>query len=139
MTDLQVYKIDTPPFEIKNNFEKQIEVIVEEEVAVCSFTFGIPDEEIIKDLKNKGIFVVGTATNVKEAQAVEQSGMDAVVVQGSEAGGHRGAFMDGGSYIGLMSLIPQVADHVSIPVIGAGGIMEARGLLASLTLGAQAV
>ncbi|MGI8314227.1 NAD(P)H-dependent flavin oxidoreductase [Halobacillus mangrovi] len=122
-------------------FENQINVIIEEQVPVCSFTFGIPPKGIIRDLKNEGIVLMGTATTVEEAILNEQYGMDTVVAQGSEAGGHRGTFS--GSYnqsmIGTMSLIPQVADQVKIPVIAAGGIMDGRGVRASLVLGADGV
>lgn len=122
-------------------YKEQIQVILEEKVPICSFTFGVPSIEIISQLKERGIILIGTATTVVEAQAVENLGMDAVVVQGSEAGGHRGNFVSPheDSLIGLMSLIPQVSDHVSIPVIAAGGIMDGRGLSASLKLGAKAV
>ena len=84
---------------------------------------------------------MGTATTVREAVENEKAGMDIVVVQGSEAGGHRGNFIDGNqeSLVGLMSLIPQVVDNVSIPVISAGGIMDGRGLMASICLGAKGV
>ncbi|WP_281975370.1 NAD(P)H-dependent flavin oxidoreductase [Halobacillus litoralis] len=120
-------------------FEKQIMVIKEQQVPVCSFTFGIPDQDIIKDLKNEGIVLIGTATTVEEAVLNEQSGMDVVVAQGSEAGGHRGTFSGSSSksMIGTMSLIPQVADQVSIPVVAAGGIMDGRGVRASMVLGAE--
>jgi nitronate monooxygenase len=122
-------------------FEDQIQVVIEEQVKVCSFTFGLPSESIIDQLKNKGIVVIGTATNVKEALACEQARMDIIVLQGSEAGGHRGSFdeTDAGSLIGLMSLIPQVSDQVQVPIIAAGGIMDGRGLVASLSLGAEGV
>lgn len=121
-------------------FEKQIEIIMEVQVPVCSFTFGIPSKETVQQLKKRKIVMIGTATTVKEAIANEENGMDMVVVQGSEAGGHRGTFM--GSFedamIGTMALVPQTVDHVEIPVIAAGGIMDGRGVLAALVLGAQA-
>ncbi|WP_208588788.1 NAD(P)H-dependent flavin oxidoreductase [Gracilibacillus suaedae] len=126
---------------VTETFHQQIKVIIEERVPVCSFTFGIPSKEVIERLKQQNIILMGTATTVNEAMEVEQSGMDIVVVQGSEAGGHRGTFLEGEqeSLVGLMSLIPQVVDHVSIPVVSAGGIMDGRGLKASICLGAQGV
>lgn len=122
-------------------FHEQIKVIIEEGVPICSFTFGLPSKEMIKELKLHNIILIGTATTVNEAIEIEKSGMDLIVVQGSEAGGHRGNFLNNNeeSLIGLMSLIPQVVDQVSIPVIAAGGIMDGRGLMASLCLGAKAV
>lgn len=122
-------------------FNKLIQVIVEEKIPVCSFTFGIPSAEVIRELKANHMVLIGTATTVREAMEIEKSGMDAIVVQGTEAGGHRGNFLTGDreSLIGLMSLIPQVVDQVRIPVISAGGIMDGRGLMASLCLGAKGV
>ncbi|MFC0562094.1 NAD(P)H-dependent flavin oxidoreductase [Halalkalibacter alkalisediminis] len=121
-------------------FEQQLKVIVEEKVPICSFTFELPTDEQISLLKEHDVLLIGTATNVKEAMLSEQKGMDMVVVQGTEAGGHRGSFMDDSkSLIGLMSLIPQVVDRVQIPVIAAGGIMDGRGMSASLCLGAKGV
>lgn len=122
-------------------FNEQIKVVIEEKVPICSFTFGLPSKYVIEELKQHNITLIGTATTVEEAIEVEKSGMDLVVVQGSEAGGHRGSFLNMGqeSPVGLMSLIPQVADNVRIPVVAAGGIMDARGLMASIYLGAQAV
>lgn len=134
--------IDIPTCDqVMETFHEQIKVVIEERVPVCSFTFGIPSKEIISDLKMSGITLIGTATTVEEAIEVQKSGMDMVVVQGSEAGGHRGNFLSPSqdSLIGLMSLIPQVVDQVSIPVIAAGGIMDGRGLMASLCLGAMGV
>ncbi|MYL71832.1 nitronate monooxygenase [Halobacillus litoralis] len=120
-------------------YEKQIEGLVAERVPVISFTFGVPSREVIKDLHKEGAVVVGTATTVEEAIINEEQGVDVVVAQGSEAGGHRGTFT--GVYeqalIGTMSLVPQVVDHVKIPVIAAGGIMDGRGVRAALALGAQ--
>ncbi|MGG5254018.1 NAD(P)H-dependent flavin oxidoreductase [Neobacillus sp. SM06] len=122
-------------------FAQQIEVIMEERISVCSFTFGIPSANILSSLKQNSIFTIGTATTVTEATLIEAAGFDAVVLQGSEAGGHRGTFLKGESesLIGLMSLIPQAADQIHIPIIAAGGIMDGRGLIAAQSLGAQAV
>src|SRR5690625_3379471 len=136
--DVNLEKIPMPTLDLPDDFDEQLDVVVEAGVRVCSFTFGIPNEAQISKLKNNDVFLIGTATSVKEAQMAEQAGMDTVVVQGSEAGGHRGTFLEEDSYIGLMSLIPQVVDHISIPVIGAGGIMDGRGVMATLCLGAQA-
>ncbi|WP_163581482.1 NAD(P)H-dependent flavin oxidoreductase [Gracilibacillus saliphilus] len=136
-TDMEISTFN----KVTETFQQQIKVIIEERVPVCSFTFGIPSKEIIERLKQQNIILMGTATTVNEAIEVEKSGMDIVVVQGSEAGGHRGTFLDEEqeSLVGLMSLIPQVVDHVSIPVVSAGGIMDGRGLKASICLGAQGV
>lgn len=123
----------------RENFHEQLNVIIDEKVPVCSFTFGIPSKEIMTELKKHGIFLIGTATTVTEALLNEEIGMDAVVVQGSEAGGHRGSFASDDNPIGLMPLISQVASQVSIPVIAAGGIMDGRGIYDALNLGALAV
>ena len=123
------------------SYMEQIQVVIEEKVPVCSFTFGVPSDDVMHLLKRNNVITIGTATTVQEAVAIEKLGMDAVVVQGTEAGGHRGNFLSKHeeSLMGLMSLIPHVADQVHIPVIAAGGIMDGRGLLASLSLGAETV
>lgn len=126
------------PYEI-NKFDEQVDVILEEQVPIVSFTFGLPSEEVVTRFKEHGVKLIGTATSVREAQLNEHVGMDAVVAQGSEAGGHRGSFATpfNDAMIGTMALIPQVADAVNIPVIAAGGIADARGVFASLVLGAS--
>jgi len=123
------------------SFEEQVQAVLEGNVSVFSFTFGIPSHDVIQSMKQQGMFVVGTATTVDEAIALEAAGVDAVVAQGSEAGGHRGTFLPStaDALIGTMALVPQVVDHVSVPVIASGGIMDGRGLVASLALGASAV
>lgn len=136
------HQLDLPDYrQHLQTFDELIQIVINENVRVCSFTFGLPSMEAIRELKAHNIILLGTATTVKEAIEAEKSGMDAVIVQGSEAGGHRGNFISGDkdSLIGLMSLIPQAADNVGIPVIAAGGIMDGRGLMASLCLGAKAV
>lgn len=121
--------------------EEQIAVIIEEKVPICSFTFGIPANHLIAELKKEQITLIGTATTVEEAILNEAAGMDLIVAQASEAGGHRGTFHhdDKDAMIGAMSLIPQMVDHVNLPVVAAGGIMDGRGVLAALTLGAEGV
>ncbi|MCM3217727.1 nitronate monooxygenase [Niallia taxi] len=122
-------------------FNEQIKIIMDMNIPVCSFTFGIPSKEIVASLQNANVTVIGTATTVEEAMEVEKSGVDIIVAQGAEAGGHRGSFINESvdSLIGLMSLVPQVTDTVSKPVVAAGGIMDGRGLMASLCLGAVGV
>ena len=129
--------------EVLEAFKEQIQVVIEEQVPICSFTFGIPSQEVIAELKQHNITLLGTATTVMEAVQNEAAGMDMVVVQGSEAGGHRGGFLnqeqESSDSVGLMSLLPQVTDAITIPVVAAGGIMDGRGLAASMCLGAQGV
>ncbi|MED1602498.1 nitronate monooxygenase [Alkalihalophilus marmarensis] len=140
--EVQKREVNLPDYhQMMGVYNEHIEIIIKKNVKICSFTFGLPTNEMVQRLKRENIILIATATTVKEAIAAEKAGMDAVVVQGSEAGGHRGHFMDGveESSIGLMSLLPQVVDQVSIPVIAAGGIMDGRGLAAALCLGAEAV
>jgi nitronate monooxygenase len=132
--------IEIPSFEENiDNFKEQINIIIDEKVPICTFTFGIPSADVINQLKNHSIIVIGTATTVEEAILNEKAEMDAVVLQGSEAGGHRGTFKKSiqESLIGLISLIPQASDHVHIPLIAAGGIMDGRGVMAAKCLGAK--
>jgi nitronate monooxygenase len=117
----------------------QIDAILRVRPAVFSFTFGRMPAAVLARCRELGILTVGTATTVREAVALEQDGVDAVVAQGAEAGGHRGTFLDGfdASLIGTMALVPQMADAVSVPVIASGGIMDGRGIAAALALGAD--
>nr|WP_301285876.1 nitronate monooxygenase family protein [Lysinibacillus endophyticus] len=134
--------IEVPNFNsVYETFMEQIQVVIEERIPICTFTFGIPSADVIEELKKHNIILMGTATTLREAVANEKAGMDIVVVQGSEAGGHRGNFIDKDqeSLVGLMSLIPQVVDNVGVPVVAAGGIMDGRGLMASICLGAKGV
>lgn len=119
-------------------FDEQVDVVIEEGVPICSFTFGIPSEEIIHKLKEHDVFLIGTATSVEEAVLAEKRGMDALVAQGKEAGGHRGSFI-GEELVPLDELVSEVATTVSIPVIAAGGIANKETMDHMLAKGAQAV
>lgn len=125
----------------EESFEDQLEVVLEEQVPVFSFTFGSLRPELVGRLKENGAAVVGTATTVREGLRLEEDGVDMVVAQGSEAGGHRGTFLGDfkDALIGTMALVPQMVDALSVPVVASGGIMDGRGLAAALVLGAEAV
>jgi nitronate monooxygenase len=131
----------TAPANYCDDFSAQFDALLEAKPVVASFTFGILDQARISALKARGILVMGTATNVAEARAWESVGADMICAQGSEAGAHRGTFLGDfeSSLIGTMALIPQVADAVRVPVVAAGGIMDGRGIAASLILGAAGV
>jgi nitronate monooxygenase len=107
-------------------------------VPVFSFTFGIPP---LDDVRASGAVVAGTATTPAEAVALQRAGVDLVVAQGSEAGGHRGTFLHGfeDGLIGSLALVPAVVDAVELPVLAAGGVMDGRGVAAALALGADGV
>jgi len=122
-------------------FEDQARVLLDARVPVFSFITGIPPKEILDECRARNIVLVGTATTPEEAAALHEAGVDVVVASGFEAGGHRGSFLRASdeSLTGTFSLVPQVADVVDVPVVAAGGIADARGVVAALALGAQGV
>ncbi|MBR1121910.1 nitronate monooxygenase [Bradyrhizobium lablabi] len=108
---------------------------------VVSFHFGLPAPDLLDRVRRTGAKVMSSATTVEEAMWLEESGCDAVIAQGVEAGGHRGMFLhtDIDTQVGTMALVPQVVDAVKVPVIAAGGISDPRGVAAAFALGASGV
>ena len=108
--------------------------------AVVSFHFGLPSADLVARVKSWGAKVLASATTVEEARWLESRGVDAVIAQGLEAGGHRGIFLssDLTTQVGTLALLPQVVRRVKVPVIAAGGIADAQGVAAALALGAVA-
>jgi nitronate monooxygenase len=108
---------------------------------VVSFHYGLPEAALLARLKAAGAIIQGSATTVEEARWLEAHGADAIIAQGFEAGGHRGMFLtrDLDAQVGTLALVPQVVDAVRVPVIAAGAIADARGIVAALALGASAV
>jgi nitronate monooxygenase len=121
--------------------DKMCDLVIEFHPEVVSFHFGLPEEKLVQRVRDTGAKIVSSATSVDEARWLEDRGCDAIVAQGYEAGGHRGIFLseDVSTQSGTMALVPQVVDAVKVPVIAAGGIADARGIVAAFALGAAAV
>jgi nitronate monooxygenase len=117
------------------------ELVIGLEPKVVSFHFGLPDEQLLTRLKRAGCLIFSSATTAAEARWLVDHGADAIIAQGYEAGGHRGMFLteDVAAQVGTQALVPQVVDAVSVPVIAAGGIVDARGIAAAFALGAAGV
>jgi len=127
--------------DIPSKFEKQVEILFQIKPAAFSFIFGIPSKEILNESRKLGIKTIGAATTLDEALALEEAKVDAIVAAGFEAGGHRPSFLRPAqdSFTGLFSLLQQLKAKTKTPIIAAGGIADAKGIAAALTLGADAV
>src|SRR5262249_21920054 len=116
-------------------------LVLELKPPVVSFHYGLPDAGLVRRIKEAGTRILCSATTPAEARALEPQGVDALIAQGFEAGGHPGMVLrdDLASQVGTRALVPQIVDAVSVPAIAAGGIVDARGIAAACALGAAAV
>ncbi len=139
------YDLGDPPSvlpDIGAGFDQEhLDLVLDIKPAVVSFHFGHPGTAVIDRLKDAGITLISTATNSAEARALEEAGIDAIIAQSWEAGGHRGSHKRTAPAegIGGIALIPQIVDAVQVPVIAAGGIADGRGIAAAFALGAAGV
>lgn len=134
-----------PPAEIVERHQSfladrsMLQMLLAERPAVVSFHFGLPPAEWIRALRDAGVKTFACATTLEEAQMAQQAGVDALIAQGVEAGGHRGVFDPAkDTRMGLFALVSQIIEHTRLPVIAAGGIMNGQGIRAAMRLGAAA-
>ncbi len=129
------------PSPTSDPFPDQFRAVLDARPAVFSFTFGIPDADSLARLRREGIVVVGTATSLHEARLLADAGVDGVVAQGSEAGGHRGSFATPfeAAMVPTLALVREIATALSVPVIASGGLMDGRDIAAARRAGASAV
>ncbi|KAF1325363.1 Nitronate monooxygenase, partial [Globisporangium splendens] len=128
------------PFDTFLNREDTLEVLLQEKPPVVSFHFGLPPAEWIRALRDAGIVTLASATNCKEAGLIVDAGVDAVIAQGFEAGGHRGVFdPSADDHLGTFALVQLISKTCPLPILAAGGIMDGRAIAAALQLGAAGV
>jgi len=134
---------DAPaPFSNRAPFDEALlDAVLETRPEAVSFHFGLPPRPLYEKLKREGFLIISSATTVTEARWLAERGVDAIIAQGFEAGGHRGMFLteDVSAQVGTLALVPQIRDAVSLPLIAAGGIADARGIAAAFALGGDGV
>jgi len=122
-----------------SKYEEQLEVVLEEGIAICSFTFGLPTKRQVRLLKDQGITVLATATSVAEIHAIVELELDGIILQGEEAGGHRGSFIDPIEYNPISTLFKEAKSITTLPLIVAGGISIKSQMDYFLNEGASAI
>ena len=134
-------RVPEPAGSVSDVGAEHVALLLDTKPEMVSFHFGLPEPEVIRALKSAGIFILSSATTVAEARLVEQRGVDAIIAQGTEAGGHRATFTSVNMSMqpGRFSLLPQVVDAVRLPVVAAGGVADGRTAAAAFMLGASAV
>ena len=134
-------RVPEPAGEVSDVGPEHVALMLETKPEVVSFHFGLPAPEVIRALKVAGTFILSSATTVAEARLLEEQGVDAIIAQGTEAGGHRATFtrIEISMQSGLFSLLPQIVNAVRVPVIAAGGVADGRTAAAAFMLGASAV
>ena len=138
-TRLGIAPSTAAPVRFPELVQRNFDVVVDERVPVWSIGLGNPGPEMVRRCHDRGILVMAMVTNVRDARAVADAGADIVVAQGTEAGGHRSNWSEGAEEAGTMVIVPRIVDTVSQPVLAAGGIVDGRGLVAALALGASGV
>ncbi len=135
--------VDTRPARLPDFLDEQLQVVLDERVPVFSVALGNPGPARVQACHARGIRVMAMAATVEDARALDAAGVDVIVAQGGEAGGHRSVWREVSTpeavTVGTLALVPQVVDAVRTPVVAAGGIADGRGLAAALALGASGV
>lgn len=133
--EIQLGKMDA---DVKKFYE-QIQVVIEEKVPVVSFTFGLPPLEVVQELKSNGVLVIGTATHLQEAKQIANQGVDAIVIQNIDAGGHQASFLAEKRPLSKEEALAAIKKAVDIPLIASGGIMSQEDIEKMMALGFVAV
>lgn len=122
------------------SYKEQIDILLDENIPIVSFTFGVLSDEVITRLKNNGTLLIGTATCAEEALILKQKNIDAITAQGIEAGGHRGSFIDGQlPAVAVTTLVTEIIEKTGLPVLASGAINDGKSIAAAFALGASAV